>query len=141
MEDDRYWVVRYFRRHPGDDPSNCAPGQEFLRHCPSSVRSKFFAVLLAVAKAPPHKFAGGGYWEAMHGDMAGYHEVRLDGPGREHFRLFCILDEAPAGFEEPALVVLCGFSKPFKTKASAAEYAWVRELGEEYRSRTPRSLT
>ena len=30
------------------------------------------AVLIAVAGAPPKKFAGGGYWEAMHGDMTGW---------------------------------------------------------------------
>jgi hypothetical protein len=33
------------------------------------------AVLTAVAAAPPHRFSGGGYWEAMHGEMTGYCEV------------------------------------------------------------------
>jgi hypothetical protein len=31
-------------------------------------------------------------WEAMHGDMGGYYEIRLTGPGRRQYRLFCILD-------------------------------------------------
>ena len=31
-------------------------------------------------------------WEAMHGEMGGYYEIRVTGPGREHFRLFCRLE-------------------------------------------------
>ena len=38
------------------------------------------AVLAQVASAPPKRFAGGGYWEAMKGDMTGWFEVRVDGP-------------------------------------------------------------
>jgi hypothetical protein len=30
------------------------------------------AALVAVAAAPPKRFAGGGYWEAMKGDMTGW---------------------------------------------------------------------
>jgi len=69
--------IRYFRRHPEDDPDERSPGRDFLRACDPAVRAKFAAVLVAVAKAPPHRFAGGGYWEAMHGDMTGWHEVRM----------------------------------------------------------------
>lgn len=29
---------------------------------------------------------------AMHGKMTGWHEIRLSGPGREQFRLFCLLE-------------------------------------------------
>jgi hypothetical protein len=36
------------------------------------VRAKFAAIVVAVATAPPFRFAGGGYWEAMHGDMTGW---------------------------------------------------------------------
>ena len=50
------------------------------------------AVLAQVASAPPKRFAGGGYWEAMKGDMTGWFEVRVDGPRRHHYRLFCRLD-------------------------------------------------
>ena len=28
----------------------------------------------------------------MHDDMAGYHEVHVDGPDRTHYRLFCLLE-------------------------------------------------
>ena len=28
----------------------------------------------------------------MHGAMGGWHEIRLTGPGREQFRLFCLLE-------------------------------------------------
>jgi hypothetical protein len=28
----------------------------------------------------------------MHGDMGGYYEIRVTGPGREQFRLFCMLE-------------------------------------------------
>ena len=37
------------------------------------------AALAAVASAPPKRFAGGGYWEAMGGAMTGWFEVRVDG--------------------------------------------------------------
>jgi hypothetical protein len=37
------------------------------------------AVLEAVAAAPPPSFSGGGKWEAMHEDMAGFYEVRVQG--------------------------------------------------------------
>jgi hypothetical protein len=46
---------------------------------PVKVRATMRAVLVAVAEAPPHRFAGGGCWEAMKGDMAGWFEVRVDG--------------------------------------------------------------
>jgi len=39
----------YFRRHPDDDPAQTAPGRDFLRSCPATVRAKFGAVLVAVA--------------------------------------------------------------------------------------------
>jgi len=34
-------------------------------------------VLEAVTTAPPPSFSGGGKWEAMHDDMAGYFEVMV----------------------------------------------------------------
>jgi hypothetical protein len=33
-------------------------------------------------------------WEAMHGSMGGYYEIRVSGPGKVQYRLFCILDNA-----------------------------------------------
>jgi hypothetical protein len=138
--------VVYFRRHRDDDPAETIPARDFLQSCPVSVRAKFAAVLVAVASAPPHRFAGGGYWEAMHGDMAGWFEVRVDGPkpgggkGRHHYRLYCLLDLAAEGVDKPLLVVVAGMDKPLRTTLSDADYAVVRELGEEYRARNPRSI-
>jgi hypothetical protein len=51
------------------------------------------AVLHAVRDAPPPAFSGGGKWEAMHDEMAGFYEVRVDGPQRRHYRLFCLLEQ------------------------------------------------
>ena len=56
------------------------------------IRAQFVAVLDVVAAAPPPRFSGGGLWEAMHGDMSGWYEIRVTGPRREQFRLFCLLE-------------------------------------------------
>ena len=98
------------------------------------------AVLVAVAASPPKKFTGGGYWEAMKGDMASWFEVRIDGPKRHHYRLFCRLDYQAANVSKPLLVVMTGLDKPFRTVLSDADYVKVRRLGDEYLSRNPRSL-
>ncbi len=99
-------------------------------------------VLYAVRDAPPSAFSGGGKWEAMHDAMAGYYEVRVDGPRREHFRLFCILeaDDPTKKLGAPSIAVITGASKPFKSLLSKQEYKAVRRLGDEYLSRTPRSV-
>jgi hypothetical protein len=138
--DDTHDIV-FFRRHPEDDPDETAPGRKFLRNrCPAKVRARFNAVLNAVAAAPPKRFAGGGAWEAMHGDMTGWFEARRDGPGRHHYRLFCLLDYEAQGLDKPLLVVVDGRDKPFRTELSQADYADIRALGEDYKRRTPRSL-
>lgn len=109
--DDPHDIV-YFRRHKSDDPSQATPGREFVDSCPTGVRAKFRAVLVAVATAPPKRFAGGGYWEAMKGDMAGWFEVRVDGPKRHHYRLFCLLDyEAKARDNRCWLLLLAWTSR------------------------------
>jgi hypothetical protein len=105
------------------------------------------AVLDAVAAAPPPQFSGGGYWEAMHGTMAGFFEVRKQGPKREQFRLFCIL-ENPAdntelkksGLPGPAIAVITGMRKPWRTVFSEGDYDRVRRLGESYRNTFPRQI-
>ena len=73
------WDIRFFRRHPEDDPHETCPGEEFLAACPGKVPATLLAILQAVAMAPPPTFAGGGMWEAMHGDMAGFYEARTRG--------------------------------------------------------------
>jgi hypothetical protein len=110
-----------------------------MNSCPVNVRAKLAAVLISVASAPPPRFAGGGMWEAMHGEMTGYHEVRVNGPSRTHYRLFCKLDNNAEG-RGPLLTVLCGASKTFRTEFPQSLYEEVRGLGEEYLSRNPRSL-
>ncbi len=98
------------------------------------------AALVAVATAPPKRFSGGGYWEAMKGEMSGWFELRIDGPRRHHYRLFCLLDYDAKGECKPLLVVIDGRDKPFRTTLSDADYAAVRSLGDEFRGRNPRSL-
>jgi hypothetical protein len=137
--DDQHDIV-YFRRHREDDLTETAPGRKFLRACPPAVRAKFDAILIAVAAAPPKRFSGGGYWEAMHGAMTGWFEVRVDGPRRHHYRLYCLLDYDAADQSKPMLVVITGLDKPFRTTLSEADYEDVRAFGSEYRSRNPRSL-
>ena len=72
--------------------------------------------------------------------MTGWFEVRVDGPRRHHYRLFCRLDYDVKDQPKPLLVVICGLDKPFQTRLSDTEYQGVRDLGAEYLSRNPRSL-
>lgn len=139
--DDAHEIV-FFRRVTLDDPGGRIPGREALNSYPVKVRALMRAVLTEVAAAPPKRFAGGGYWEAMRGEMAGWFEVRVDGPGRHYYRLFCLLDyEALNSVSgKPFLVVVAGLDKPFRTVLSAADYAAVRKLGNEYLARNPRSI-
>ncbi len=137
------WRVHFFKRHPADDPDEAAPGADFIDDAPTKVSGTMYAVLSAVAEAPPPAFSGGGKWEAMHGSMTGYFEVRVDGPRKQrHYRLFCLLerDGQTHGLGGPSLVAITGMSKPVATVFSENDYAKVRELGDEYRSRSPRSV-
>jgi len=136
------WAIVYYDTpDPADSPT------AFLDECPAKVDANMIAVLGAVAAAPPPQFSGGGYWEAMHGKMTGYFEVRKQGPNREQFRLFCIL-ENPADKAElektnlpgPAIAVLTGMRKPFGTVFSDSDYKHVRELGRSYRNTFPRRI-
>jgi hypothetical protein len=123
-----------------DDPAESIPGRQFVAACPPTVRVKINARLTAVAAAPPKRFAGGGYWEAMKASMTGWFELRADGPNRHHYRLFCLLDYEAMDQPKPLLVIIAGLHKPFQTTLGDADYANVRILGEEYLSRNPRSL-
>ena len=53
------------------------PAEAFLDSCPTKVEATILAVLEAVRAAPPPAFSGGGKWEAMHGAIAGYYEIRV----------------------------------------------------------------
>jgi hypothetical protein len=132
--------VVFFRRHPDADTGRASPGRDALNSFPTKVRATTRAVLAAVAAAPPKSFAGGGYWEAMHGTMTGWFEIRVDGPGRTHHRLFCLLDYEAENTDKPYLTVVAGASKAFRTTLDESFYLDVCALGDEYRARNPRSL-
>lgn len=103
-------------------------------------------MLDAVAAAPPPAFSGGRKWEAMHGDMGGYYEMRVTGPGREQFRLFCLLENADErtllarGLRGPAIDVITGMRKTTGTLFSGRDYTKVRRLGSDYTAQEPRRI-
>ena len=137
------WRIHFFQRHEEDNAAKTVPGRSFLADvCPDKVRMTMLAVLKAVAEAPPPQFSGGGKWKAMHDDMAGWHEVTVNGPNRHHYRLFCLLEKSGAtlGLGGPSIVIVTGLDKPFQTTISPSDYAKVRALGDEYSARTPRSI-
>lgn len=122
------------------------PGADFLDGCPAKVRGTILAVVDAVAAAPPPAFSGGGKWEAMRGEMGGYYEIRVTGPGREQFRLFCMLENADKrtltarGLRGPAIAVIAGMRKKTGTVFSDRDYAKVRRLGSDYTAQEPRRI-
>jgi len=136
------WRTHFFQRHRADDRNQRAPARDFLLACPTAVRAKLVAVIKAVADAPPPRFSGGGKWEAMHDEMGGFYEIRVDGPQRRHYRLFCLLerDGASLGLGGPSLVVITGMDKTFRTAFSKRDYRLVRSLRQEYLGRNPRSV-
>jgi hypothetical protein len=135
------WDVVYFKTAHGK-----VPAVDFLDGCPSNVEAEILATLEAVRKAPPPRFSGGGRWEAMRGDMTGYFEVRTQGPKREQFRLFCLLENADQrelsrrGFKRPAIVAITGLRKPWMTTLGAGDYKKVRKLGDIHKSNFPRRI-
>ena len=135
------WGIVYYATRSGR-----VPAEEFLDGCPVNIEARFAAVLEAVRDAPPPQFSGGGYWEAMHGDMGGYHEIRLTGPGRRQYRLFCILDNGSQkelreyGFDQPQIAAITGMAKDSGKKFSDRDYAKVRKLGSEYLAELPRRI-
>lgn len=88
------WLIHFFQRHTADDPARSVPAIDFLDQLSTKVVADIRAVLDAVAEAPPPAFSGGGMWEAMHGEMAGFYEVRVTGAGMNH-RLFVCSNVTP----------------------------------------------
>lgn len=135
------WGIVYYATVQGE-----VPAEDFLDSCPVNVEARFYAVLEAVRDAPPPQFSGGGYWEAMHGEMGGYYEIRLTGRGRRQYRLFCILDNGSpqelreCGFDRPQIAVLTGMVKDSGKKFSSRDYAKVRRLGIDYLGTFPRQI-
>ncbi|MGI5835643.1 MAG: hypothetical protein ACOX87_04010 [Chloroflexota bacterium] len=134
-----WWDIRFFKRFPDDDPNEVCPGLDFLRNDGKPAATKLIAILQSVASAPPPTWSGGGTWEAMKGDMAGYYEVRTR-IGGYLYRLFCFLERDVEGLSCPSIVVVTGLRKKNLTAFRPADYAKVRALGEEYRRRIPRSV-
>lgn len=65
-------------------------------------------------------------WEAMHGEMAGYYEVRVR-HGTRLYRLFCLLEREGPGLVGPTLVVWTNPSTPPSPRASMPGCVpWVR---------------
>jgi Txe/YoeB family toxin of Txe-Axe toxin-antitoxin module len=128
------WLIHFFQRHPADDPGRAVPAQDFLDGLPTKVLAEMVAVLDAVAEAPPPAFSGGGKWEAMHGDMSGLYEVRVQGGGMNH-RLFCILERDAVDLGGSSIVVIDGLSKPKRSAAKPKDYRRVLRMKAEFSRR------
>lgn len=83
----------------------------------------------------------------MHGAMSGYYEVRVTGPGRRHYRLFCLLDNGTPdelrerGFDHPQIAVVNGLVKPNAALFTERDYhRHVRRFGDDYRATMPRRI-
>jgi hypothetical protein len=126
------WLIQFFQRHQEDDPVRQVPAIDFLDGLPDKVAAEIQAVLEAVAAAPPPAFSGGGKWEAMHEDMAGFYEIRVHG-GRANHRLLCLLDRNAEDLGGPSLICLGGLSKPVRTAASSRDYRRIRQYAAEFR--------
>jgi hypothetical protein len=80
----------------------------------------------------------------LHG---GYYEIRTIGPGRKHYRLYCLLDNgssaelAARGFDRPQIVAINGLVKANATLFSDRVYKRnVRDLGDRYLKTMPRPV-
>jgi hypothetical protein len=100
-----------FRRRP----AQTVPAIVFLDPVPLKVRAEIQAVLDAVAAAPPPSFSGGGKWEVMHNDMAGFYEVRVRGADRRNHRLFCILERDAEDLGGSSIVCVDGLPSRFES--------------------------
>lgn len=128
------WRIHFFQRHDEDDPGRAVPAIDFLDGLPTKVAAEIHAVLGAVAEAPPPSFSGGGKWEAMHDDMAGFFEVRVQGGGMNH-RLFCLLERDAEDLGGSSIICLSGLSKAPRTAAHQRDYNEVRRYASEFRRR------
>lgn len=128
------WLIHFFRRHGDDDRARSTPTIEFLDGLPDKVVAEIQAVLEAVAASPPPSFSGGGKWEAMHDDMAGIFEVRVQGGGANH-RLFCLLERNAEDLGGPSVICLGGLTKPVRSAASRRDYQRIRLYADEFRKR------
>jgi hypothetical protein len=128
-------LIHFFQRDARDDTARSVPAIEFLDQVPMKVRAEMQAVLEAVAEAPPPAFSGGGKWEVMHDDMAGFYEVRVRGADRRNHRLFCILERDAADLGGSSVVVIDGLSKPVRQAADPRDYRRAQGYRDEFRKR------
>jgi hypothetical protein len=128
------WLIHFFQRDRLDDPEERTPTIEFLDALSDKVGAEIQAVLEAVAEAPPPSFSGGGKWEVMHDDMAGFYEVRVHARGTNH-RLFCLLERNAEDLGGPSIVCLGGLSKPARGAADPRDYKRIKQYGAEFRKR------
>ena len=129
------WLIHFFQRHPDEDPGRSVPAIDLLDSVPMGVRAEMQAVLEAVADAPPPSFSGGGKWEVMHDEVAGFYEARVKGADRKNHRLFCLLDRDAADLGGSSIVVIDGLSKPLRTAAHPRDYRRALNHRDEFRAR------
>ena len=125
------WAIHFFQRSGADDPAEPIPAMDFFESIPEKVASEINAILSAVAAAPPPSFSGGGKWEAMHREMAGIYEVRVNSRGW-NYRLFCLLVRSPKKLGSPSIVCLDGLTKPARRAAESRDYERVRQFADEF---------
>ncbi len=116
------------------NPDQTVPAIDFLDALATKVAAEIHAVLDAVAAAPPPSFSGGGKWEVMHDEMAGFYEVRVRGDGMNH-RLFCLLERNAIDLGGASVICVDGLSKPPRSAASPRDYKRVKRYGAEFRKR------
>jgi hypothetical protein len=125
------WLIHFFQRHARDDEARSVPAIDFLEQVPIKVRAE----MQAVAEAPPPTFSGGGKWEVMHDDMAGFYEVRVRGADRRNHRIFCILERDAADLGGSSIVVIDGLSKPVRQAADPRDYRRAQRYRAEFLKR------
>lgn len=128
------WLIHFFQRHRDDDPAESIPAITFLDSVSVKVRAEIHAVLDAVAEAPPPAFSGGGKWEVMHDEMAGFYEIRVKGGGMNH-RLFCVLERDADDLGGSSIVVIDGLSKPKRSAANPKDYRRALKHRREFATR------
>jgi hypothetical protein len=126
------WRIHFFRQESGNQGDERVPAKDFLDSIPPKCAAEVQAVLEAVASAPPPAFSGGGKWEAMHGDMAGFYEVRVQSSGYNH-RLFCLLERDAPDLGGPSVVCLGGLSKRPRSAAKNRDYRSIRRYADDFR--------
>lgn len=119
-------------------PDGSVPVEEYLESIPPAVAARIVATVDVVAKAPPHRFSGGGLWKPMRGNMGGWYEVTIDHQ-RKHYRVFCLLDARAEG-RGPLLVMVDGRTKDRGSLISAREFKKINKLRDHYLSKQPRPI-